>query len=255
MMRDKIARINKLHSGSLKRQIIIALSLLLLLNGFTLGYIIWSLEERQREHKITAEYGQFRLTVQMLQHGIPQFNEGAPLLEPMSSIANGIKIDSSIKKHINALDSIGKKIKGVESLVGDSVARLQPNNYEQEIIYPVLDMWQQFKKAWLNEELERDGYSVLAERFKILNATVTKSEENLHDLITYRVHSQRQLLYWSVFANMLIGLLIFVWFYQRVLIPMNKADQGVRRISSGEFGYQIPVIYEDEIGRMGSSFN
>ena len=248
---------NRAYTGSLMRQIVTALSFMLLLNGFTIGYIIWSLEESQREHQITAKFGQFRLTVQMLQKGFTTFTKNNFGASPADEPSSGGNASMSIEEHITALDSIGKEIKGDAALDGHSNSRIELDYYEQRIVTPVLDRWQYFKQQWrrADTELGQQTDVDVAALYDDFNTNVARAERELHQLFTDRVTNKRLLLYWSVVANLLIGILLFGWFYRRVLIPMKLADQGVRRITSGDFGYQIPVIYDDEIGRMGSSFN
>ncbi|MDJ0891415.1 MAG: ATP-binding protein [Gammaproteobacteria bacterium] len=58
-----------------------------------------------------------------------------------------------------------------------------------------------------------------------------------------------------LFLALIITLAIIVWFYATVLRPLERAVHGFRQVSRGDFGHQVAVTGNNEIGWMTHSFN
>lgn len=56
-------------------------------------------------------------------------------------------------------------------------------------------------------------------------------------------------------AALIVALATGLWFYRRVLIPLNLAVMGFRQVANGDFSHRVPIVNDDEIGWLTSTFN
>ncbi|MCU0646492.1 MAG: response regulator [Gemmatimonadaceae bacterium] len=59
---------------------------------------------------------------------------------------------------------------------------------------------------------------------------------------------------WSVFGALLIGLWGW-WLLRRLERPIRALERGLARVSSGDYASEVPVLADDELGRVGRLFN
>ncbi len=74
-------------------------------------------------------------------------------------------------------------------------------------------------------------------------------------LVTQRVQQITVVNRLVLFLALVITLAIIIWFYATVLHPLDRAVDGFLKVSKGDFGHQVPVTGENEIGWMTQSFN
>ena len=67
--------------------------------------------------------------------------------------------------------------------------------------------------------------------------------------------STRRMIFYSLAALALIGILTGMFVVRVVGRPVRELHQGTERLSSGDLGFQIPVRSSDEVGDLASSFN
>ncbi|MCB1734823.1 MAG: HAMP domain-containing protein [Gammaproteobacteria bacterium] len=60
---------------------------------------------------------------------------------------------------------------------------------------------------------------------------------------------------WVLVFAAAFSLAIVAWFYLRVMRPLASAASAYERVSQGDFGHQIRVCHDDEIGHMTRAFN
>ncbi|BCB25707.1 hypothetical protein SKTS_05930 [Sulfurimicrobium lacus] len=59
----------------------------------------------------------------------------------------------------------------------------------------------------------------------------------------------------ALFATALLTALIAVLLYRKVLRPLTLTLDGFSRVANGDLGYQVPLVVDNEIGRMTQAFN
>ncbi|MBD3421513.1 MAG: HAMP domain-containing protein [Chitinivibrionales bacterium] len=70
--------------------------------------------------------------------------------------------------------------------------------------------------------------------------------------------AMRNLLYQCLFIAVLIIVihLIFAWLLSKmILIPLRQLNEATQSIAQGELDIRVPIVRDDEIGRLASSFN
>lgn len=56
-------------------------------------------------------------------------------------------------------------------------------------------------------------------------------------------------------AALLVAVGIAIWFYRRVLAPLEIAVRGFKQVANGDFSHKVPVTQDNEIGWLADSFN
>jgi signal transduction histidine kinase len=56
-------------------------------------------------------------------------------------------------------------------------------------------------------------------------------------------------------SALIVAVGVGLWFYRRVLRPLNSAVKGFRRVANGDFSHQVPIVNDDEIGWLTRTFN
>src|SRR5262249_54052746 len=67
--------------------------------------------------------------------------------------------------------------------------------------------------------------------------------------------SSWKMLFWFIFALVLMGVLIGLFIWRFVERPVNVLMAGTKRLGEGELGYQIETNSQDELGELAESFN
>ena len=61
-------------------------------------------------------------------------------------------------------------------------------------------------------------------------------------------------LLWALVGAALTGLTL-LWFHRRVYGPLREVERGLTRVGSGEYERAVPVVREDELGRLAEILN
>jgi len=61
-------------------------------------------------------------------------------------------------------------------------------------------------------------------------------------------------LLWALVGAVLAGLALF-WFHGRVYGPFREVEQGLTRVGAGEYDKAVPVVRDDELGRLAEILN
>jgi HD-GYP domain-containing protein (c-di-GMP phosphodiesterase class II) len=59
----------------------------------------------------------------------------------------------------------------------------------------------------------------------------------------------------ALFATALLTALIAILVYRKILRPLTLTVDGFSRVANGDLGYQVPLVVDNEIGRMTQAFN
>jgi signal transduction histidine kinase len=67
--------------------------------------------------------------------------------------------------------------------------------------------------------------------------------------------SFREVFLWSVLAAAGVALIVSLWLSRRIVAPIESMMRASQRIAQGNFGERVAEVGEDELGRLGHSFN
>ena len=130
-----------------------------------------------------------------------------------------------------------------------------------EAAYALEHYWKDFLRR-LEETLGEERMPRLAEAATLIvenNPALVEKTRNvlraLDDDIRQRTRETNIIVRTSFTVAMVIAAGIMLWFYLRVLRPLDQAMQGFHEVSTGNFGYRLPVEADNEIGLLANAFN
>lgn len=88
-----------------------------------------------------------------------------------------------------------------------------------------------------------------------LEAVTERLLAEFRRLVDHHVAQIARLNQAGLILAVLLALMIVAWFYIKVLRPLHSAVGGFRKVAQGDFGYQVPVAGNNEIGWLSGAFN
>lgn len=79
--------------------------------------------------------------------------------------------------------------------------------------------------------------------------------DKLHEGVAKRANQASLLLRGFLLSTFFIAAMILLWFYLKVLTPLNHAVSGFRQVATGDFSHTIPTKGNNEIDSMIGTFN
>ncbi len=127
--------------------------------------------------------------------------------------------------------------------------------------YALENYWKNFLLD-LEKTMGSDDMPRLAEAARLIvtrNPELLQSTRNLLKALDQDIRQKTRetniIIRASFAVALIIGIGIMLWFYRRVLKPLDHAAEGFRQASAGNFSYKIPVSSDNEIGLMSRSYN
>ena len=93
--------------------------------------------------------------------------------------------------------------------------------------------------------------TLLDEHIQLLDALVQTIQQDAEQ----KVRSFRLVQIIALFATLLVSALVMYSLRVKVEQPLNQLTAMAKRISQGDFNHQIPVVSQDELGVLASTFN
>ncbi len=132
----------------------------------------------------------------------------------------------------------------------------------QAAVTAVEETWDGFRKG-VTEALGMDrGETDLTQAAAYITANhmpLNRALDALRSQIQFQAERRLERLkrlQWMTLATVAILTLgIFAWFFAAILRPLSRAADGFQHVAQGDFGYQVPVAGDNELGRMSSAFN
>lgn len=115
----------------------------------------------------------------------------------------------------------------------------------------------------LNEQL---GTNIEGPRLEYASAHVTKNDKllsektrqlslSLQQDIDKQTQRTNHLFKLTLLLTLVIAAGIMLWFYRQVLTPLSRSVGAFDRVAQGDFGYNVNISTNNEIGWLSSSFN
>ncbi len=250
---------------SLKTQIVVAILALTGLFAASAFYSMYVIDQQHSDDTLlqlasTLQYKQQLLTVQAM-----QYKENAPRDYP--SYFRDLRLYfqdlKRIRSEMDALIAAFSDNDFAPLLAGSDMAmmpRLPATS--QDIAKQLGERWETFstgldERIGDNQEEPRLEWAAewISEQHAELEDIVAGLTTTLENDVASRAERanavNRLLLAFAVIVAVGIGL----WFYWRVLDPLATAVSGFKRVANGEFSYQVPVNYDNEIGWLVGAFN
>jgi signal transduction histidine kinase len=124
------------------------------------------------------------------------------------------------------------------------------------------DKWETFL-AGLDERIGPDleeprlewGAEWIVEQHQPLEAAARQLMVALDEEVSARASKANLVNRLLLAAALIVSLVTAMWFYQRVVRPLAVAVRGFQQVANGDFSHRVPVVHDNEIGLLASSFN
>lgn len=250
---------------SLKFQISSALVLILVLFTGAITFTFFTISQHSTDHVILNLAGRLQLTAQQLSAQGQNYLENVPRDYP--TYYRDVRLYyQDLMGHVHTFDEIILAfMQGVlpPSLTGlPETIRLSLNVTSWDAANKLEATWKEYRQ----ELMDALGEDVSKPRLEWAAEHVVKNAQSLHQATDRLFIELKALvgayLQQTTMINRLVLILalavagaILLWFYLWVLKPLGRAVYGFRRVAQGDFGHQVPVDTNNEIGWLTESFN
>ena len=144
----------------------------------------------------------------------------------------------------------------------DDMMETRLNPETQAVVEQLHDKWREWRKQLmdqLGEEASMPRLALAAEYIENNGKILTSaSDELIAHLEMYAYDRKKELEAFNrnalIFSVVTVVVIIF-WFYQRVILPLDKTSQGMKKVALGNFDQQLDTNGKDEISQMNQQFN
>lgn len=250
---------------SLKFQIVVAIAALTALFAGATLYSLYVIDQQHSDDILVQLAGRLQFNQQHLTVQAMRYDEHAP--RDYAAYFRDVKLYYvDLNKTIAELSQLINAFANEsfsDDLVGESmpmVPRLTPRSLT--VAQELATTWTGFKKQLdeaIGPNLEEPRLEWAAELIVANYADLESISERLLNTLqkdvaqrAARANTVNRLL---LALALVVSLLIAIWFYRRVLGPLSIAVNGFRQVANGDFSYRVPIVHNDELGSLASSFN
>ena len=193
--------------------------------------------------------------------GEPVIVAAVPIIDPHNDVVGAVLGRLEMISLFNDIKTTGYKQSSQRFIISSGGS----------VIYSELDEYW-FKDNNFKEELQgflntenNNGYGVKIQKYEDENYYILYSQIGDYQWGLYTVISEynilkpiRNLLYISLFCSLIFSVFIMLFTYiaiKKASMPINELDQLMLRGSEGDFSVRAKFNRQDEIGRLGDSFN
>ncbi len=250
---------------TLKFQISSALFLLLVLFAGSMLFTFHQFEKREHDTVILNLAAKLQLTAERMNRQGMNYLDNAPRDYP--TYYRDVRLYyRDLMAHVAVFDDITgafmngsftPNLTGLESTVHPLVDHETRSAVEQ-----IEATWAQYRDGLmraLGDDVNEPRLEYAAQHVVKHGLDLERAADNLFSQYQRQVSKHiRQITQVNravLFVAMVIALAIIIWFYVTVLRPLALAAEGFQKVSRGDFGHQVPVGGDNEIGWMTGSFN
>jgi len=144
----------------------------------------------------------------------------------------------------------------------DDMMETQLNPETRAVVEQLHHKWLDWRKQLmdkLGKEASMPRLALAAEFIENNGEVLTSASDDLiGHLERYAYDRKKELEVFNrnalIFSVVTVVVIIF-WFYQRVILPLDKTSQGMKKVALGNFDQQLDTAGKDEISQMNQQFN
>lgn len=246
---------------SLNAQLRAALLLLFLAAAGSVGFTLYELDLRKHDYVILNLAGQLRAIAQNMVRQSLHFRdaklaEGAAQGQQATLFAENISEQSATYERI--VTSLANRLLEPELTGRSDPLRCSWDEQSIAQLNLTATTWHEFRQG-LEQAMAEGGSMAAVDYILRREAHLTTVSRNLSGAFQVMMEGKMGLI--ALFNKIALGgffliivvlLLLFTFTFSR---PLRTTLAGIRRISQGEFGYQLPSPGANEIGQIAHAFN
>lgn len=250
---------------TLKFQIVVALGLLVSLFAGAILYTLVMLNHQRSDDLLIRLAGQLQLTHQHLSMQAMNYTENAPRDYP--AYYRDVKLYyrdlTSNRAQLEAIIDAFASNRFSRDLTGAHMyATPQIDRATHQAAIELQTRWRTFSRT-LDEKLGPDKQEPRLEwaaewvlqQHADLELATSRLWQALQRAVDQRANEATLFGRLILVSGLGITVLILLWFYVRILRPLNVALQGFRTVATGNFAHRVPIPVDNEIGWMIGAFN
>lgn len=244
----------------LQIKVFMGLGLLLLGSATTVIYLDLIAQENHANQQVLGYVKQLKVQGEAIQRRGITYSKNAP--RDYAPYNRDVII--FYPDFISDLDAFENQINNIARMVNNMPRNITStsNNSITESIHNLQTRWQGFKKGFL-EKLGPDtkeprlewGAEYVEQNQELINAITGKLITTIDQAIQGKLEANRQLSTISIASAGTLLVFGVIWFYFSVIRRITLTVKGCQRVAQGDFGYQLPVKTNDELGSLARAFN
>lgn len=250
---------------TLKFQIGVALLVLLLAFASTVYVSQYVLAEQLYAEKIIQLGGKLQQSAQQLSRQATNYLASTP--DALTTYDRDLSLYyQDLMQHIVTFDMIEDAFMGKpvsQEMTGmDDMTEIKLSaelTDEVKSLHHTWVVWRASLMAQLGDEPSMPRLLQAASYIDINASVLMEATDQLlaglTDHAQLRKTQLEQLNQFMLVFSVLLGLGIVIWFYRRVIQPLDQAGKGMQRIALGDFEYRLPVQGNDEFTVVNEQFN
>jgi len=254
-----------IYAGSLRFQISAALLSLLALFAGAVTYTVYALDEQRNAAMVLNLAGRLELAGEQLAMQAMNYQENPP--RDYSTYYRDIRLYyQDLLSHLTTFDEILMAFSDQEF---DTALTGMQKTLHTDLAPPVrkavastVDLWMGYRQD-LQEKLGDNeaeprlewGAEYIVGRHDELRDSTLELLDSLQDQIGSRLERIGVINNIVLVAAFAISVMIVLMIYLRVVGPLDRAVQGLKRVTRGDFGHQVEPSGNSEIASLTRSFN
>lgn len=251
---------NKQFTNGLQVRVFIGLGIMLLGSAAVVAYLNLLSQENNANQDLLSYVRQLDVQGQAIKRRGTTYANHAP--RDYAPYERDITIFyPDFMKDLDAFDKQISHIVKVEKNLPRGLLHSDDNTLSTSILN-LQSNWRNFRRGF-QEKLGDNpqeprlewGADYVLENQELINSITGKLISTIENVIQQQLNANKQ---FSNIATMGAGALLIlgvIWFYLRIVRRITLTVQGCQRVAQGDFGYQLPIESNDELGALANAFN
>lgn len=250
--------------NTIRFRLSLALFTLFALQAGTASFTLYEVDLRKHDYMILNLAGQTRVISHTLAHQSRNYlkeNAATPLISQRDAGFYSRNLQQSMDLYEKIITSFRNRRLDPEITGLAEPLKCTWDQQSRDQLDVSAAAWENFRSGMqLALDNNTSSPDIAAARYAVEHGEeLARSSDNLSrafqhmmegKLATIRLFNQLALI-----ATALLAALIAILVYRKILRPLALTVGGFSRVANGDLGYQVPLVVENEIGRMTQAFN
>ncbi|MBU0594495.1 MAG: HD domain-containing protein [Gammaproteobacteria bacterium] len=250
--------------NSIRFRVSLALFALFVLQAGTAGFTLYEVDLRKHDYEILNLAGQTRVISHTMAHESRNYLKESAILT-LTSQRDSAFYARNLQQSMALYDKIISSFRNrrldpeITGLAEPLTCSWDHNSRNQLDVSATA--WENFRRGMQRaKDAAPSSPDIAAARYAAQHGEeLARSSDKLSrafqrmmedKLATIRLFNQ-----FALIASALLTALIAILVYRKMLRPLSLTVEGFTRVANGDLGYQVPLVVDNEIGRMTQTFN
>ncbi len=250
--------------NTIRFRISLALFALFVLQAGTVGFTLYEVDLRKHDYEILNLAGQTRVishTIAYQSHNYLKENLISAVASQHDAGYYSRNLQQSMALYEKIISSFRNRRLDPEITGRDEPLRCSWDRQSRDQLDVSAAAWEEFRGGMQQAIAANPSRpDIAAARYAEQHGEeLARSSDNLSRAFQYMMEGKlatiRLFNQLAFLATALLTVLIGTLVYQKILRPLISTVDGFSRVANGDLGYQVPLVVNNEIGRMTQAFN